>query len=138
MDEHGLTRILGWVSIGVGLSAIAAPVPLMRAFGMGDRPKLAHFLGARDLVLGAGILRGQNAGAWVRARGIADALDGALIIGGAATGAFRRDRAPISLAAAAGFSAPFFGAAATISGLGVSPAASAASSGFPPGSASAT
>jgi hypothetical protein len=103
MDEHGLARIVGWVSIGVGLSAIAAPVPLMRAFGMGDRPKLGYFLGVRDLVLGAGILRGQNAGAW--ARGVADALDGALIIGGAATGAFRRDRAPIGLAAAAGFSA---------------------------------
>ncbi len=40
----------------------------------------------------------------VRTRGIADALDAALIIGGAATGAFRRDRAPIGLAVAAGFS----------------------------------
>src|SRR5215210_5751577 len=106
MDEHGLARILGWVSIGVGLSAIAAPVPLMRAFGMGARPKLGYFLGVRDLVLGAGILRGQNAG--VRARGVADALDGVLIIGGAATGAFRRDRAPIGLAAATGFSALSF------------------------------
>jgi hypothetical protein len=57
MDEHGLARILGWVSIGVGLYAIAAPVPLMRAFGMGNRPKLGHFLSVRDLVLGAGILR---------------------------------------------------------------------------------
>ena len=108
MDEHGLARILGWVSIGVELSAIAAPVPLMRAFGMGARPKLGYFLGVRDLVLGAGILRGQNAGAWVRARGVADALDGVLIIGGAATGAFRRDRAPIGLAAATGFSALSF------------------------------
>jgi hypothetical protein len=108
MDEHGLARIVGWVSIGVGLSAIAAPVPLMRAFGMGARPKLGYFLGVRDLVLGAGILRGQNAGAWVRARGVADALDGVLIIGGAATGAFRRDRAPIGLAAATGFSALSF------------------------------
>ena len=108
MDEHGLAWISGWVSIGVGLSAIAAPVPLMRAFGMGARPKLGYFLGVRDLVLGAGILRGQNAGAWVRARGVADALDGVLIIGGAATGAFRRDRAPIGLAAATGFSALSF------------------------------
>ncbi len=108
MDEHALARILGWVSIGVGLSAIAAPVPLMRAFGMGDGPKLGLFLGVRDLVLGVGILWGQNAEGWVRARGIADALDAALIIGGAATGAFRRDRAPIGLAAAAGFSALSF------------------------------
>ena len=40
--------------------------------------------------------------------GIADALDAALIIGGAASGVFRRDRAPIGLAAAAGFSALSF------------------------------
>ncbi len=44
MDEHALARFLGWVSIAVGLSAIAAPVPLMRAFGMGARPKLGYFL----------------------------------------------------------------------------------------------
>ena len=105
MDEHGLARIVGWVSIGVGLSAIAAPVPLMRAFGMGDRPKLAHFLGLRGRVFGGGMRRGQDAGAGVRARGIADARDGVLIIGGAASGACRRDRAPIGLAAAAGFRA---------------------------------
>jgi hypothetical protein len=43
--------------------------PHMRAFGMGARPKLGLFLGLRDLVLGAGILWGQNAGAWVQARG---------------------------------------------------------------------
>ncbi len=106
MDEHGLARGLGWVSIGVGLAVIAAPAPLMNAFGLGDRPNLGRFLGVRDLVLGVGILRGQNVGAW--GRGIADALDGALILGGAVTGAFRRDRAPIGLAAAAGFSALSF------------------------------
>jgi hypothetical protein len=105
MDDHRVARILGWVTIGAGLSLCAAPGPLMNAFGMGERPNLGRFLGARDLVLGAGILWGQNVGAWVRGRGIADALDGALILGGAATGAFRRDRALIGLAAAAGSSA---------------------------------
>ena len=103
MDDHRLARILGWVTIGAGLSLCAAPGPLMNAFGMGERPNLGRFLGARDLVIGAGLLlQGQNTAAWVRARGIADALDGVLILGGAATGAFRRDRAPIGLAAAAG------------------------------------
>ena len=108
MDEHGLARTLGWVSIGLGLTIVAIPRPLMNAFGLGDRPNLGRFLGARDLVLGTGLLRGENSAAWCRARGIADALDGALIIVGAATGAFRRDRAPIGLAAAAGFSALSF------------------------------
>ena len=104
----GLARTLGWVSIGVGLAAVAAPRPLMNALGLGDRPNLGRFLGARDLVLGTGLLRGQNTAAWCRARGIADALDVALIIVGAATGAFRRDRAPIGLATGAGFSALSF------------------------------
>ena len=104
MDEHGLARGLGWVSLGVGLAAIAAPVPLMKALGLSDHPNLGRFLGVRDIVLGAGILRGQNTASWVQARGIADALDVALIIGGTVTGGFRRDRAPISLASGAGFS----------------------------------
>ncbi len=105
MGEHGLAQGLGWVSLGVGLAAIAAPVPLTKAFGLGDRPNLGRFLGVRDIVLGAGILRGQNTTSWLQARGIADALDVALIVGGTVTGAFRRDRAPISLASGAGLSA---------------------------------
>ena len=104
MDEHGLARALGWVSIGVGLAAAAAPGPLMKAIGLGERPGLGRFIGVRDLVLGTGLLRSQNTAAWCRARGIADALDVALIVVGAAAGAFRRDRAPIGVATGAGFS----------------------------------
>ena len=102
MDEHRLARILGWVGIGVGLVAIVAPVRAISVFGMGERPNLGRVLGARDLVLGVGTLWGRNTAGWVRARGIADALDGALLLGGAATGAFRRDRALVSVVAAAG------------------------------------
>ena len=108
MDEHALARALGWLSVGIGLTAIAIPGPLMKAIGLGDRPNLGRFLGARDLVIGTGLLRGQNTAAWCRARGIADALDVALIAGGAATGAFRRDRAPIGVASGASFSALSF------------------------------
>jgi hypothetical protein len=104
----GLARTLGWVSIGVGLAIVTAPGPLMKALGLGDRPNLGRFLGVRDLVLGTGLLRGQNTAAWCRARGIADALDVALIIVGAATGAFRRDQAPIGVGSGAGFSALSF------------------------------
>jgi hypothetical protein len=108
MDEHGLTRALGWMSIGVGLAAVAAPGPLNKVLGLGDRPNLGRFLGVRDLVLGTGLLRGQNTAAWCRARGVADALDVTLIVGGAAAGAFRRDRAPIGVASGAGSSALSF------------------------------
>jgi hypothetical protein len=102
MDEHGLARALGWVSIGVGLAALAVPGPLMKAIGLGDRPTLGRFLGARDLVLGMGLLWGQNTAAWCRARGIADAL--------------RRDRAPIGFATGASFSALSFWLARRLEG----------------------
>jgi hypothetical protein len=108
MDEHGLARALGWVSIGVGLALVAGPGPLMKALGLGDRPNLGRFLGVRDLVLGSGLLLGHNTAGWCRARGIADALDVVLIFGGAAAGTFRRDRAPIGVASGAGFSALSF------------------------------
>ena len=108
MDERGLARALGWVSVGFGLAAVAAPGPVMKAIGLGDRPNLGRFLGARDLVLGWGLLLGQNTATWCRARGVADALDVALIVGGAAAGTFRRGPAPIGVASGAGFSALSF------------------------------
>ncbi len=108
MDEHGLARALGWLSVGIGVVVVAVPGPVMKAIGLGDRPNLGRLLGVRDLVLGTGLLLGHNKAAWCRARGIADALDVALIAGGASTGAFRRDRAPIGVASGASFSALSF------------------------------
>jgi hypothetical protein len=116
MDEHRLARALGWVSVGVGLAAVAALGHLMKAIGLGDRPNLGRLLGVRDLVLGTGLLRGQNKAVWCRARGVADALDVALIVGGTAAGAFRRDRAPIGVATGAGFSALSFWLARRLDG----------------------
>ena len=104
------------MGIGAVTVAIAAPVRAVSAFGMGERANLGRLLGARDLVLGAGTLWGQNTAGWVRARGIADAFDGALLLGGAATGAFRRDRALVSVVVATGFSALSFWLARRLKG----------------------
>ena len=62
-----------------------------------------RLLGVRDLVLGAGLLRGGSEATWLRARGVADALDAALILGGLSLGAFPKSRAPVGLASATGF-----------------------------------
>ncbi len=104
MDEHRLARGVGWLSIGVGLTLLAAPTRAVRGLGMGERPNLGRLMGARDLVLGAGLLRGENTTTWLRARGISDALDAAIILGGAISGAFPRNRALVGLAMATGFS----------------------------------
>jgi hypothetical protein len=116
MDAHRVARAFSWLSVGFGLVVAAIPGPLMKALGMGDRPNLVRLLGVQDLVLGAGFLRGRNKVAWCRARGVADALVAALIVGGATTGAFRRDRAPIGIALGACFSALSFSLARRLDG----------------------
>jgi hypothetical protein len=107
-NEHGLARAVGWVSVGLGLALVASPARTAKQLGMGERPNLGRLLGARDLVLGIGLLRGEKEVTWLRARGIADALDAALILGGAALGAFSRSRAPLGFTTATGFSALSF------------------------------
>ena len=104
MDEHKLARGIGWLSIVVGLQLVAAPRSGTRNFGMGERPALGRIMGARDLVVGAGLLRGEDTRSWLIARGINDAVDAAVILGGAAAGVFPRDRAPLGLAVATSLS----------------------------------
>ena len=92
------------MSIVVGLQLVVAPRSGTRNFGMGERPTLGRIMGARDLVVGAGLLHGEDTRSWLIARGINDAVDAAIILGGAASGAFSRDRAPIGLAVATSLS----------------------------------
>ena len=103
VDEHGLARAVGWVSLGLGLALVASPGRIVKRLGMGERPNLGRLLGVRDLVLGAGLLRGGSEATWLKARGVADALDAALILGGLSLGAFPKGRAPVGLASATGF-----------------------------------
>lgn len=105
MSEHKLARGIGIVSLGFGLALVAAPARTVRAFGMGERPNLGRFLGVRDLILAAGLLRDENPAPWLRARAVSDAADAALLAGGAASGAFPRGRAMLGVTVAAGFSA---------------------------------
>ena len=104
MNEYKLARGIGWLSVVVGLQLVVAPKIGTRNFGMGERPTLGRIMGARDLVVGAGLLRGKDTKAWLVARGINDAVDAATILGGAALGIFPRDRAPVGLAVATSLS----------------------------------
>ncbi len=105
VDEHKLARGIGWLSVGVGLTLVAAPKLTVRAFGMGNRPNLGRFLGVRDLVVGAGLLsQSENLAPWLQARAISDAVDATLFLAGAASGAFPRGRAMFGFAVASAFS----------------------------------
>ncbi len=103
MDEHGLARMVGWVSLGLGLALVVSPARIVKGLGMGERPNLGRLLGVRDLVLGAGLLRGRSEATWLKVRGVADVLDAALILGGLSLGAFPKGRAPVGLATATSF-----------------------------------
>ena len=104
MDEQKLARGIGWLSVVVGLQLVAAPKSGTRNFGMGERPTLGRVMGVRDLVVGTGLLRGKDTRTWLVARGINDAADAALILGGMVSGVFPRDRAPVGLAIATSLS----------------------------------
>jgi hypothetical protein len=105
VDEYKLARMVGLVSLGVGLALLAAPARTTESFGMGEHNELGRFLGVRDLILAAGLLYSENPASWLRARAVSDATDAALLAGGAAFGVFPRGRSMFGVAVAAGFSA---------------------------------
>jgi hypothetical protein len=105
VDEYKLARMVGLVSLGVGLALLAAPARTTEGFGMGEHNELGRFLGVRDLILAAGLLYSENPASWLRARAVSDATDAALLAGGAAFGVFPRGRSMFGVAVAAGFSA---------------------------------
>lgn len=105
MDEHRLARGIGWLSVGVGLSFMLAPETTAVGFGMGRRKRLGLFLGAKDLAIGAGLLRSPDPKPWLLARSLSDAQDAALLLAGIASGAFPRRKAAFGLAVATGLCA---------------------------------
>jgi len=96
-------RALGWTSIAVGLTELAATRQLAEVMGLDDTPQnrgILRTLGVRELMHGVGILtetrnnHSMRTGVWARVLG--DALDSALL-GVAAT----KTKKPGSFAAVA-------------------------------------
>ncbi|MFN2525291.1 MAG: hypothetical protein ABR505_03370 [Actinomycetota bacterium] len=84
MDERDMAKTLGWLRVGLGSALFLAPRTFSRLW-LGDRhlDPSAHLamrsLGARDLVLGAGLLiameRGTPVRGWVEAGAAVDIAD---------------------------------------------------------------
>lgn len=101
MDNRTLARGIGWLSVAVGTALVVAPSKAVSGFGMGERPRLGRFLGAKDLVIGFGILANREEPApWLLARALSDAQDAGILIGGIATSAFPRGPALFGLTVA--------------------------------------
>jgi hypothetical protein len=80
MTLRQLAKGLGWFSIGLGLTEIAAPGWLSRQIGIQqDRTRLLQTMGVREAVTGIGILMQDRpaTGLWGRVAG--DALDISLL-----------------------------------------------------------
>jgi hypothetical protein len=87
----GLGMASGWVSTGFGLIELLAPRAFLRAVGMPYPPWLIRLMGARDLVLGLGLLGQPDSPTWRRARFVNDMLD-TTVIGAAYAGSRNRRR----------------------------------------------
>ncbi|HEX8324689.1 MAG TPA: hypothetical protein VF595_12350 [Tepidisphaeraceae bacterium] len=99
-----LGRTMGWVSLAIGLTEIAAAQPLQRLMGLKDKPQhlgILRVLGAREILHGVDLLshRDPTPGLWSRVAG--DALDG-VMLGVAAT----KTKRPAGLAAVAAMVLP--------------------------------
>jgi uncharacterized membrane protein len=105
----GLARVLGWVSEGLGVAALARPRALARFTGLRDDGRnemILRLAGARELAKGLGILSRARPTSWVWARVAGDAMDLSLVgyelISGRAR---KRGRAMATLGALIGIAA---------------------------------
>jgi uncharacterized membrane protein len=75
---RGLTRVLGWFSVGLGLAEALAPRGISKMIGVRDgaasRTTL-RALGMRELVNGIALLAGKRRGPWLWARVFGDVVD---------------------------------------------------------------
>lgn len=67
-DAARATTFVGLVSVVVGAALIVAPSRTATIMGLGDHPGVARTIGAADLALGPGLLRGRPRWPWMWAR----------------------------------------------------------------------
>jgi uncharacterized membrane protein len=75
-------RVLGWLSVGLGLAQVTAPGAMSRLIGAPDHDRsrrLMRTVGMRELGTGIGILTQPDPAPWVQARVVGDLMDLALL-----------------------------------------------------------
>jgi uncharacterized membrane protein len=98
--EERIARGLGWLSIGLGLTEIAAPRALARLIGVnGENRALLRMLGLRELASGVGILSRRRPVGWLWSRVGGDMMDLAVL--GTAFTSPQANRHRVAAAAAA-------------------------------------
>lgn len=81
-DRDSLAQFLGWFSVGLGTTQLAAPRALCKIVGAshkGTAPNLMRLMGLRELTQGTGILVRPRPTAWLWSRVAGDVLDLSLL-----------------------------------------------------------
>jgi hypothetical protein len=103
--HSGLARGLGWFSIVLGATELAAPRRLARALGLRGQETVLRAYGAREIANGLAILRAQDPTPWIWGRVVGDALDIATLAPALDADNPRRKTARLAFAAVAGVTA---------------------------------
>lgn len=107
-DAERLAGFLGWFSIGLGITSLAAPRGVARLIGArGDSTDRAilRLVGLQELACGIGILSTRRPAGWVWARVAGDAAHLTLLTGAMASGPPEPDRMATVTAAIVGITA---------------------------------
>jgi hypothetical protein len=81
MHDEKAARILGWTSIAIGVSELAAPKKIEQAMGLsnGQNTGTLRVLGVREIMHGVDILTHKDPTTGVMSRVAGDVLDGVLL-----------------------------------------------------------
>ena len=96
--------LIGWLSLGLGLTQVVAPGAVTRLIGARDnerRRTIVRAIGLREIVVGLGFLT-QGHARWLWARVLGDALDLALLSRTAVSGNAKAGRLALASAALVG------------------------------------
>lgn len=99
MWTERLQRALGWGSVIAGAGWLVSAKADAHILGLEGRENVIRLVGARDVVIGTGILGARDRRPWLWARTVADALDAVLV---ASTLGTRRRRRAARLGVTAG------------------------------------
>lgn len=92
MQAQQRAQRLGWLSLALGLTELAAPHVIEQTLRIKNHSTLLRTLGARELLTGGAILSQQRPAAWVWGRVAGDAMDIALLLAALGRNPIQRSR----------------------------------------------